>query len=53
LESTEKKTFGKFEVLGVLGQGAMGTVYKARDPFLERLVAIKTVSPALLSGRTR
>jgi len=32
---------GKYEVVGTLGQGAMGTVYLARDPLIDRLVAIK------------
>jgi tRNA A-37 threonylcarbamoyl transferase component Bud32 len=32
---------GKFELLEQVGQGAFGTVYKARDPELDRIVAIK------------
>ncbi len=43
--------FGKFEILAELGQGAMGRVYRARDPILDRPVALKTVSPALLTGK--
>ena len=39
---------GRYEILDELGQGAMGTVYRARDPLIERTVAIKTVSIALL-----
>ena len=35
--------FGKYEVQGVLGKGAMGTVYLAFDPNIERKVAIKTI----------
>jgi serine/threonine-protein kinase len=33
---------GRYEVLGELGKGAMGVVYRARDPLIERAVAIKT-----------
>jgi hypothetical protein len=40
---------GKFEIVSELGQGAMGTVYRARDTVLERFVALKTVNPGLLS----
>ncbi len=34
---------GRYEILDEIGQGAMGTVYRARDPLIERTVAIKTV----------
>ncbi len=34
---------GRFQISSVLGQGAMGVVYLARDPQIGRPVAIKTV----------
>jgi len=40
--------FGKYSVLGILGRGAMGAVYKAFDPDIKRPVAIKTVRWDLL-----
>ncbi len=40
----EPRKFGRYEVIDALGKGAMGTVYRARDPMLNRTVAIKTVN---------
>jgi len=44
------KTIGKYEILNPLGSGAMGVVYLARDPIIDRIVAIKVLSPSLVEN---
>ncbi|HKD14395.1 MAG TPA: protein kinase, partial [Candidatus Angelobacter sp.] len=35
---------GRYEILAEIGHGAMGAVFQARDPRIDRVVAIKTIS---------
>ena len=38
------ETLGRYKILSIIGQGAMGVVYRAVDPMIDRVVAIKTVN---------
>jgi hypothetical protein len=49
LEALRRATLGDYDVQGELGQGGMATVYLAHEIALERKVAIKVMSPALLA----
>src|SRR5204862_7930324 len=43
LRMTHPTQLGKYPISGVIGEGAMGVVYKGFDPVIERPVAIKTI----------
>jgi tRNA A-37 threonylcarbamoyl transferase component Bud32 len=49
-EQRAGQKLGKFELLDTVGQGAFGTVYKALDPELDRVVALKVPRAGNLAG---
>ena len=43
MSTPKRKSIGRYDILEELGRGAMGVVYRAQDPMLDRQLAIKTI----------
>jgi serine/threonine protein kinase len=43
---TELKRIGKYEIMEEIGRGGFATVYRARDPSLDQIVAVKMLHVA-------
>jgi len=46
-------TIGRYEILREIGRGAMGVAYEARDPALDRTIALKVIQPSAEGDEAR
>ena len=53
IRTAHPEQIGRYRVESVLGRGAMGVIFKAHDPVIDRKVAIKLVRADLLDGEDR
>ncbi|MBM3368546.1 MAG: serine/threonine protein kinase [Betaproteobacteria bacterium] len=49
-EAADPKRIGRYDIIGALGEGAMGVVYEGQDTRLQRKVAIKTILKSALDS---
>jgi eukaryotic-like serine/threonine-protein kinase len=47
----EKKRIGDYELISKLGEGGMGSVFKARQVFMDRVIALKILSPKMAKNK--
>ena len=47
---TQPEKIGRYDIVSEIGRGAMGVVYRAVDPMLERTVAVKTINMGVDPG---